>query len=608
MKAEKDINYDTGNNTILDNILRTLCMLEKAFDRLTRKNYYDESQYPDIIIEIGASFIMLRKWMSDYRAFSNSSAFILQLVVSVENIGQLIGDLIPICTPENGKRKEKHSRSDQEKKRILVSIRKMSENIAIKADSLKPSVSSVGIEIEKAIPPAFERHCLEWCSRERQYKDPISKRGLKTFVFPCADANEYLDLIHDKEKFKRIVLAKQEFDHCRGHKAGCKCDQGYSLKGFRSPPRKTIMKGGVVKIFQIRMVLCKCCGERFSMLPSFLPREKHFCIDIIGEIMRPVFLFGSSIRAAFEISSLTGRKLKSMQTIMNWIKWFGFFHPAQILTRAGIVGSGYFQEDEGFEKEPNLRTYTVAMVDSKNMLVWHLDYVDHVDEKTLCESFEKFSERIDFKVLGVTKDKWVPSTKALKSVFKKIWIGFCHRHFLKKLWQVLKEAQKQSGASDAAFKEAYQSIKKILATANSQLNIKIRIKNIQAPLLLIPSVQSVLDKLVENAVHYSVYKRRSGIKKTTSLVDNFLKIIKRKLRQSESFRDQRSTSFLLRAIANARNFVPFMSNAKNSNKSPFMLAQGATYDLPWVQVMNMHNAFLFVDDINNENPSSGQNL
>jgi ribosomal protein L17 len=229
------------------------------------------------------------------------------------------------------------------------------------------------------------------------------------------------------------------------------------------------------------------------------------------------------------------------------------------------------------------------------MLVWHLDYVDHVDEETLYKSFEKFSERIEFRVLGATKDKWLPSTKALKRVFKKIWIGFCHRHFLKKLYQALQEAQKETGSSDAAVREAYKSIKKILDTANSQLNIKICVNNISDTLLSHHAVRKVLDHLIEDAVHYSMHKRRSGIKKTTSLVDNFLKIVKRKLRQSESFRDQRSTAFLLRAMANVRNFVPFVPGSKNGNKSPFMLAEGTTYDLPWVQVMNMHNAFLFIE-------------
>jgi hypothetical protein len=36
-----------------------------------------------------------------------------------------------------------------------------------------------------------------------------------------------------------------------------------------------------------------------------------------------------------------------------------------------------------------------------------------------------------------------------------------------------------------------------------------------------------------------------------------------------------------------------MSGAKNAHKSPFMLAQGQTFNLPWIQVMNVHNAFLF---------------
>jgi len=30
-----------------------------------------------------------------------------------------------------------------------------------------------------------------------------------------------------------------------------------------------------------------------------------------------------------------------------------------------------------------------------------MDYVDHVDEQTLHDSFEKFVERIDFKILGL---------------------------------------------------------------------------------------------------------------------------------------------------------------------------------------------------------------
>ena len=83
---------------------------------------------------------------------------------------------------------------------------------------------------------------------------------------------------------------------------------------------------------------------------------------------------------------------------------------------------------EAFEKEPDLRTYTVAMVECDTLLVWHMGYVDRMDEAPLVNSFEKFVERIEFSVLRVTKDKWKASTNASKTVFYRLWIGFCHRH------------------------------------------------------------------------------------------------------------------------------------------------------------------------------------
>ena len=45
------------------------------------------------------------------------------------------------------------------------------------------------------------------------------------------------------------------------------------------------MPGGHEEEFPIRMVECLTCHERFSLLPSFLPREKHFCIDMIGSVL-----------------------------------------------------------------------------------------------------------------------------------------------------------------------------------------------------------------------------------------------------------------------------------------------------------------------------------
>ncbi len=120
-----------------------------------------------------------------------------------------------------------------------------------------------------------------------------------------------------------------------------------------------------------------------------------------------------------------------------------------------------------------------------------------------------------------------------------------------------------------------------------------KLKSLEDEAFQHPLLRQRLDELKENATHYTCHKSRKGISKTTSMVDNCLKRVKRKLRQVESFRDQDCTHILFRAMANTRNFMPFLSGAKHAHRSPFMLAGGDTCDLPWIQVMNMHNAFLF---------------
>ncbi len=353
-------------------------------------------------------------------------------------------------------------------------------------------------------------------------------------------------------------------------------------------------RGGKQETFKIRMIQCKNCGQKFSLVPSFLPREKNFGIEVIANVCRGMSLFSQSIQAALENLKIMGkRSVKSRQTILNWIRWMGTLHPAEVLTRAGVTGSGYLQEDEGFEKEPNLRTYSIVMVDPESLLVWHIDYVDHVDEETLCGSFERFMKKISFKIFGVTKDKWQASTNALKAVFQRIWIGYCHRHCLKKTRQALAVYQKDTECSSKEVTRLYKKFKKVLKTSTSKKNLEVKIKALDDEAFNHPLLQKRVTELKENAVHYTAYKNRKGITETTSIVDNYLKIVKRKLRQVESFRDKEWARLFFRAQANTRNFMPYNSGAIYAHKSPFMLAGGQTYDLPWIQVMNVHNAFLF---------------
>lgn len=593
--VDNSVQINRNANSILTNILRVLSMLEKALDRKVRQTYHDKSQYPAEYFEVQQSVATLRAWIEGNRIYCGIKTFNMLVGLCLDKLGQLTAYFILESCSVNGKKRCKKTRLIADHNSICKSINDMMNHIKIYVDQLPSTETDVGIEIEKELFDLFAKHCSE--EHKKNCNSSISKRGEKTYIFPCSDTVFYLDIVNDSQKFRTEVLDKfVNTNLVTGHSKSCNGEKRYRLRGFRRSPRKTIVEGGKHMIFPIRMIECISSGQKYSLLPSFLPREKHFCINIIGNILRNILLSGQSLRAAQESMKLTGKELKSKQTILNWIRWVGTFHPATILTRAGVRGSGYLQEDEGFEKEPNLRTYSVAMVDPDNLLVWHMDYVDHVDEETLCISFEKFVEKIDFKILGVTKDKWLASTNALKTVFHSIWIGFCHRHCLKKFRHALSEYQKTVKCSDMEVTMLYRKLKKALDTATSKISLDVKLSFIDEPAFSHDLIRPVIDEIRKNGVHYTAHRNRDGIKKTTSLVDNFLKTVKRKLRQAESFRDRDSTGLLFRAMANVRNFVPFMSGAKNAHKSPFMLAQGQTYDLPWIQTMNMHNAFLFADN------------
>jgi len=569
-------------------------MLEKTLERLARQNYYRPSQYPDIYFEIEETICSVRVWIEVHKIFSDFAGFQNMLTMFITSITDQIVILIETACPAPGKKAVKKSLRARQQEQLCNSINAMIGHLKEYPAKLQSSENQIGDEIEKALIESFGRHCLE--RHEQSRHNRVSQRGEKTLIFPWCDPDKYHDFAADRKLFRAEVVNKLgEHAHMTGHKPWCRCRKKYEMCGYRPIPRKTVMPGGKKQEFKIRMIRCSCCGQKFSLLPSFLPREKNFSIDIIGQVIRDIVLFSQSISGALEnVKYLCGRQIRSRQTIFNWLRWTGTHHPATLLTRAGVTSSGYFQEDEGFEKEPGLRTYSVVMVDPGSMAVWHIDYTDHVDDESLTSSFEDFLKKIDFKVLGISKDRWEPATKALKSVFHGVWIGFCHLHCLKKMSKALDGYQKESGCADKEVNRLYKKFKKVLKTATSAGSMKAKLKSLDDEAFNHPLLKKRVDELRENAVRYTSHKNRKGITQTTSMADNFLKIIKRKLRQVQSFRDKNYAKLFFQASANIRNFVPFLSGAKNAHKSPFMLAGGETYgNLPWMQVMNMHNAFLF---------------
>ena len=579
------------NAKVLNNFFRCLTMLEKTLERLARHRWYSKNQYPEIYFEIISTICWLRTWAKDYKIFSGIQVFQESLAMFITVIADQVSILIETSHYSPGKKKEKKTLREKQQASIQRSIKEMLDHLVAYSVNLEDPGTQISDEITKALAESLEKSLLK-AQKQRHHKIVLSQRGQKSLIFPWQDPQTYHDFVEDKNRFRcEVVENLMNYQQDTEHKPGCKCRGIYKMKGFRKCPRKIVVPGGNKEEFRIRMVECSDCGQKFSLLPSFIPREKHFSIDIIGTVLRGMVLFSQSLNATLENTLMCGRKRKSRQTLLNWLQWAGNVHPATLLVKCGAECQGYFQEDEGFEKEPGLRTYTVVMPDPKTQLVWHMDYVDHVDEKTLCTSFEDFLQRINFNVKGVTKDKWKPSTNALKSVFYKVWIGFCHLHFLKKLNKAIVVYQKETKRPWKEVNELYKKIKKILDTATHARALKAQLKNLDDEAISYPSIKERIDDLYNNAVHYTSHKQRSGITTTTSIVDNFLKNVKRKLNQVGSFRDKVCTQALFNAMANIRNFVPFMSGAKNVSKSPFMLAGGETYGLPWMQVINMHNGF-----------------
>ena len=581
---------------MINDIKRTLTMLWKSLDRLARLCFHDRKQYPDVFLEIEECINVIRSWLNEMEIFHSLQYFNVTISTLIDELSGLINQLWATCKPKKGKKGISKKQRDRQSFQIIYSARSMVNSITRKLSSVKCDDSTVSIALEIGVLKYFDRSIIK--NLISKAKTLISKRGNQTYIFPYNDIENYPTLVKDNKKFCVEVLDRlDEYAHHTGHKPGCSGSKAYNLCGFRANPRKTIMSGGEKRTFPIRMIQCKKCKQKFSLVPSFLPREKNFGIEIIGHVYRNLYRFNLSIQGVIEDLKIIGKNsVKSKQTILNWSRWAGSLHPATILTRAGVKGSGYLQEDEGFEKEPNLRTYSVVMVDPKNLLVWHSDYVDHVDEKQLSGSFEDFLQKIDFKILGVTKDKWKASTNALKAIFHGIWIGYCHRHCLKKCLDALLKYQTHSKCTDQEVTRLYKKFKKVLKTSTSKVNLEAKLKTLNDDAFSYPLLKKRVAELKENATHYTSHKNRKGITQTTSIVDNYLKGIKRKLRQIESFRDKEWASIFFRAHANIRNFVPFLPGAKNAHKSPFELAGGQTYDLPWIQAMNVHNAFLFTEN------------
>ena len=100
-------------------------MLEKAINRLIRRNYYYQSQWPDIIFQIKEAIDMIRSWIKIYKPFSNCKNYHLVLNLCLQELTEMINLLIDKCKPMKGKKQIKKSGKQKEQNRLNNTINKM---------------------------------------------------------------------------------------------------------------------------------------------------------------------------------------------------------------------------------------------------------------------------------------------------------------------------------------------------------------------------------------------------------------------------------------------------------------------------------------------------
>ncbi|MBF0453162.1 MAG: hypothetical protein HQK75_20850 [Candidatus Magnetomorum sp.] len=194
---------------LLNNLKRSICMLKKVLYRVARNNYY---QYPDIFFEIEETLDSISTWINDYKNFAVLHNFSIMLGILIQKLSDVISQLIHICKPANGKKrvsKEKQVRA------FRKSIDLILENIAEFLEKLKINSTDISIELEKWIKDEFKIFSSK--VHEICKKVSISKRGEKTYVFPCADRETYMLLVNDRKRFRIEVvdqLKKLHLSNC----------------------------------------------------------------------------------------------------------------------------------------------------------------------------------------------------------------------------------------------------------------------------------------------------------------------------------------------------------------------------------------------------------
>jgi hypothetical protein len=240
------------------------------------------------------------EWIEEHRIFPKFENSENMLAMFITSVTDQVAIIIETVRPVSGRKAVKKSFRTRQREQLCNSISKMLGNLKKYPAKLRSAESRIRHEIENALIRSFGKHCLE---KHKQFRhNRVSQRGEKTLIFPWRDPAAYHDFVSAGKLFRAEVV------NSLGEHARMPLPKKYEMCGYRPSPRKIVMPGGEKQEFKIRMVRCSDCGQKFSLLPSLIPREKHFSIDIIGQVIRDIVLFSQSISGGYDLYSLVMEK------------------------------------------------------------------------------------------------------------------------------------------------------------------------------------------------------------------------------------------------------------------------------------------------------------
>lgn len=246
------------------------------------------------------------------------------------------------------------------------------------------------------------------------------KNKNRTIIVDFGCENQYQKIISDGQVFIEYVIAFiLSIGFQVAHK--CHCSGGSSLTRHSHYTR---VKSGGITIWRIQ---CKTCKAVFTVIPSFLMR--YFgCRTKQSQKALLAYHGGLSLEncaISFNISPMS---------LYRIICAFGKYSTEKVLAHAGISLPEYIQVDEKHTKCLGKKGYIPII--SSGHIIWHIDYVNSVEEDTLETSYKKFdveTKKIEpsYTPRAVTHDGFKATTNALGHIFKKAtsnlicWLHAC---------------------------------------------------------------------------------------------------------------------------------------------------------------------------------------